>query len=333
MPYTQYTKCIEPEEYTDFNHMLVATFQSLLVGLTASAIVLAKNRGDWRCWLMAVAVMAAAWVIAYCRLFLYQRLICLGGDRDAIGMVVNIEYSHLTGLPDNDLSVNLLVEPNEPGTKRSAVEISVPYGFLVHEQDKIQNRGLPTEGYEATDPAGRRSEVLHAEFEGAGPYGLLIGAEIGFAAAVAALILCVYVPPIPFVHEIMWALFALALLAIVIGGALGWGSGGSTSDVDPSLGELHTNDANGVGADILYVQGTWVYDPWHTGWNEIHPIKVCMRMRRWDGDWDLPGDVILRIRSRLNEAGTPETQTAQLQPENRWAVHPSLDGCAPVVIT
>jgi len=34
---------------------------------------------------------------------------------------------------------------------------------------------------------------------------------------------------------------------------------------------------SGVHAADL-VSGTWVYDSAHEGWNEIHPIKKCLRL-------------------------------------------------------
>ena len=336
MAYKQYTECIGPAAYTDFNHMLMATIQSLLVGLMGTALLVVTSRLE--CWLFLVEVTAIAWVIAYCRLFLYQRLICLGGDRDCIGAVVSVSGTTLTGLPDNDLSVNLLLEGNEFGADRATVEASSPYGFLVQAHPSITARGLATGGHTSTDHAtGKVSETLHVEFEGGGPYYLLLGAYAAFVAAIGALLLCVYLPPIPGLQTIIAVLAILALLLLIIGGLIGLASGGDESDVNPNLGDLHPNtDPNngiGAGADIIYVQGAWVFDPWHTGWNEIHPVKVCMRLGTWDGDWDVqPPEIILRVRAQFELAANPVTQAAQQRPENRWVVHPALDGCAPDVI-
>jgi hypothetical protein len=337
MPFKQYTKCIEPSDYTNFNHLLVATIQSLLVGATATALQLATTSRPV-CWWLVTEVTAVAWVLAYTRLFLYGRLICLGGDRDAIGVVVSVDGSSIGGFPDNDFNVNLLLENNEFGDKRATVEASSPYGFLVHAQDKITNAGLPTAGHESTDAAtGKVSETLHCEFEGGGAYALLVGAEVAFAAAVAALILCVYMPPIPGLSTIILVLALLALLALALGGLIGLGTSGSPSDVNPTLGEIHVNtddnNGQGAGADILYILGTWVYDPWHQGWNELHPVKVCTKIGTWNGDWDLPPDVILRVRNQFEQATAPGTLVAQKQPEHRWVMHPAVDGCATEIIT
>ena len=336
MAFKQYTTCIPASEYVDFNHLLVATIQSLLVGATATAVAIAKSRLD--CWGWLLAVLGTAWLVAYCRLFLYERLICLGGDRDAIGVVSSVSGTTLTGLPDNDFSVNLLLQDNEFGADRATVESSTPYGFLVQAQPSVTARGLGTAGHQSTDQAtGKKSEDLHCEFEGGGVYYLLLGAYVAFAAAVAGLILCVYLPPIPFLQQILTALMILVLLALLLGGLIGLASGGSSSDVNPNLGAIHTNDdpngGQGAGADILYIQGTWVFDPWHVGWNEIHPVKVCTRIGKWDGDWDLPPDVILRVRTQFDDAAAETTKAAQARAENRWVVHPALDGCTSVIIT
>jgi len=336
MAFKQYTKCIEPSEYVpDIDHRIVALIQSLLVGVTGTAVALVQSRLE--CWPILLELLGVGWVLAYCRLFLYERLICLGKDQDAIGAVVSVDGSHLGGFPDNDFNVNLLLQPNEFGAQRAQVEISSPYGFLVHAQDKVTAAGLPTAGHKSTDEAtGKESETLHCEFEGGGAYALLIGSEVAFAATAAALILCVYLPPIPYLQQIITALALFALLALLLGGLIGLGTSGSPSDVNPNLGEIHTNnDPNngmGAGADILFISGAWVYDPWHAGWNEIHPVKVCTKIGTWNGDWDIPPDVILRVRTQFDLAAAPETKAAQERPENQWTVHPALDGCSSVII-
>jgi hypothetical protein len=263
-------------------------------------------------------------------------LICLGGDRDCIGIVVHVSASNLTGFADNDYSVNLLLQPNEFGADRATVEASTPYGYLVKAQDKITAAGLPTAGHKSKDEAtGTVSEILHIEFEGGGAYAWLKGAEVGFVAAVAALILCVYLPPIPQLHTIITILGLLGLLVMLLGGLIGLGTSGSPSDAGTNVGELHTNtepnNGQGAGADIIYVSGTWVYDPWHEGWNEIHPVKVCTKVGTWRGDWDTVGpDIILKVRTQFELATSAETLAAQKRPEHQWVVHPALDACAPV---
>jgi hypothetical protein len=132
------------------------------------------------------------------------------------------------------------------------------------------------------------------------------------------------------------------------------------------------NDAN-VGDDPLgplqdkdqvVVFGTHVYDGFHTGWHEIHPLKAIIKATdpklamtlpyvEWDPNFLLangPGvltkaDMIAGLASPafaiaaknmtdawcelLREAFTPATVNTQSQPENRWTIHPAVDGCSP----
>jgi len=133
-----------------------------------------------------------------------------------------------------------------------------------------------------------------------------------------------------------WPLYAaavlalLALLAALIGALVGLGDTGSPADVDPSLGNLHTNDPaqNNLGADLLYVMGSWVYDSFHDGWNELHPIKACSRIGRWDGDWPAGfEDTIKRFDQAFEDANNPDTRDEQDHPRHEWTEHPDVDGC------
>jgi len=73
-------------------------------------------------------------------------------------------------------------------------------------------------------------------------------------------------------------------LAALFGTFIGSGDRGSPGDVKGAPTQLHDNDpVTGLGADLLYGYGTWVFDSLHTGWNEIHPIKKCAFVGKWDG--------------------------------------------------
>lgn len=332
MAFKQYTSCIDPSEHIAFNRVVLITLQGILVGSTALAALLAAGKWGPCAWLV-LEITAMATVVAYCRNWLYHRLLCLGGDRDCIGVIASISPPDPALFDfdwDTDYSINLLLENNEFGVSQAQAEQSQPYGFLIAPQAGVTAVGLATPGHTATDKAtGKISAILHCEFEGAGNYNLLIGAEAGLGLAIAALIGCMYFP-----YPAGLILGLLALLALLLGGLLGNSDLGSPSDT--GAGDLHTNtDDNGglgAGADVVYVQGTWVYDPLHEGWNEIHPIKVCTKVRKWDGDWNTPPDVILRLRGRFAEARAPETLANQAKPEHQWQVHPGLDGCSAVII-
>jgi hypothetical protein len=114
---------------------------------------------------------------------------------------------------------------------------------------------------------------LHCEFEGAGIIDLLHSAEAALAFATAAAVACA-------VPVIGWfACLVLSLIAAIIAIAGFFGAIGDRAKpnvYDPVTGknsdELHS------GSDILFVKGTWVFDTFHEGWNELHPVKECYRI-------------------------------------------------------
>lgn len=340
MPFEQYTRCVEPANWRPRSYWLI-TLQSLILAPFTSILALGVGK-PW-CLLIVAEITGLAWVIAYCRHFLYHRLVCLGGDRDVIGAVISVSppppFTKLDW--DNDFSVNLLLQNTEFGVTQAVAETTPPYGELIAPQDVVTNPPVsrPTPGYSSEDKfgTGKPSAGLHCEFEGAGNYQLMQISEGMLGFAIAALLACVFLPwPADVIVSIGLAL--LALLGFLAGAIASKVSRpGDPTDVDPDLGTVHPNDEDngglGEGADILYVQGTWVYDPLHDGWNEIHPVKVCTKVGTWDGDWgDQPPDVILRARHGFEVAEADETRANQALPEHQWEVHPDVDGCAVVVI-
>jgi hypothetical protein len=313
------------------NRWLVMSIQSLLAGGTGALIALAA--GEPWCLLIVAEITLLAFAIAYCRHFLYFRLICLGGDRDAVGMLVSVEPARGRAWydMDTDYSINLLLCDNPPGVLQEVAEQRAPYGVLIASQLGPESLGLLTPGETATDKGnGQESAILHAEFEGAGIRDMLLGSEVAFFVAVAALAACLVLP-----WWVAGIIAGLAFLIWLLSTIFGRFDSGSPSDVEPAPGELQTNAVSnggfGVGADILFVRGTWVYDPLHEGWNEFHPIKVCTKIRKWEGDWggSCGDDVILRVRGAFEDATSDDTQTNQERPEHRWTVHPEVDGCLP----
>lgn len=346
MAFEQFTKCVEP---ADFVPRTIALIVMRALILAPFAAILVLGSGHPICWVFVGEIVGMSAVIAYCRNWLYERLICLGGDRYAVGAIVRIEPAETALFDfdwDNDYSINLLLQNTEMGVSQEDAENSEPFGYLIKNQNVISdppvNRETPgitaTDVNDADHPGGTGTEsaVLHAEFEGSGNLDLLQVAEAGLAFSVAALIACLALPfPANLIVSI--ALGFLALFALIAGAIIGnYNRPGSPSDVNPSLGTLHTNsDPNGgkgSGADIVYVEGTWVYDSLHDGWNEIHPIKCCTLMGRWTGTWETPQGVILRLRQQFELARAAETQANQARPEHQWQIHPEIDACEPVVI-
>lgn len=339
MAFRQFTRCVQPADWKPRSYWLI-TLQSLVLAPFASVLALALGK-PW-CLLFLLEIIPLSWIIAYCRHFLYHRLVCLGGDRDVIGAIISVSppppFTKLDW--DNDYSINLLLENTEFGVEQEEAQTSQPYGELIAPQDVITNPPVsqPTRGHYSEDEAtGKRTANLHAEFEGAGNYDLMQISQGMLGFAIGALLACVFLPwPADVIVSIGLAL--LALLGWLVGAALAKTvRQGDPSDVDPDIGTLQPNDQEngglGSGADIVYVQGTWVFDPLHDGWNEIHPIKVCTKVGKWDGDWsDQSPDVILRARHGFQVAQAEETRANQALAEHQWQVHPDLDGCTSVVI-
>lgn len=335
MTYKQYTTCTTSSGFFSKHQYISATMQALAAG--GIAVLLMAAAGDPACWPEAVAITAIMWILGYCHWWLEDRLVCLGGDRTVIAMLVSVEGALGKAFPgnwDTDYSLNLLLAPNPIGANQSTVEASTPYGELVKEQAITRGLGLAFQGVTAWDEAsGKECAVLHAEFEGAGVYDFMLGNQIALGLAVTGLIVCLGVPgPIGSVAGLILAL--LAFLASLIGGVAGNFDGASPSDVNPALGDLHTNQKSpdGVerGADLLVVMGTWVFDTAHEGWNELHPIKLCERIGTWDGDWPSDiGDLERRWADAVDKATSPLTAIDQQRPEHQWQVHPVIDGCTP----
>jgi hypothetical protein len=330
MAYVEYTSCVKAENHSGMNQYIQATIQAIAAAGIGVLLVAAAGM-PWCLGIVAV-IAAAMWLLGYCHWWLEDRLVCLGGDQSAVGMVVaNEPPSEKSGFNalDTDFSINLLLPNTLPPASRTAAEASTPFGFLIQEQASTKNAGLPFTGNEATDQhTGATSTALHAEFEGGGVADTLLGAQIALGLATVGLILCLALGPWGAVAGYILAL--LALLAALLGALFGLGDTGSPADV--GLPSISTNGTDGKGADILGVFGRWVYDAGHNnekkGWNEIHPIKKAAKLGTWDGDWPSNiGEIIAGWGEKVAEASSPLTVENSNKPQHQWTIHPLIDGC------
>lgn len=326
--YNQYTTCTTSSQWQS----MAAYIALAVLPVTGIGWLLLAPAG-W-CIPFYLYVMLTASVVAACDWWLNVRLVCLGGDRSVVGMIVSVEPSRgknaFIGELDTDYSINLLMYPCLPGVSQSVAEASVPYGALVAETQGVKDdvgffRGefAPQTGT-ATEP---KSAVLHAEFEGAGMHDFRIGALVALSFAVAAYIACAAIPP-------PWGLIVAGILALLafLAGLIGY-LVGDHDYTDPGDGvipsEIHQNKPEtGLGADLLYVAGTWVFDSFHEGWNELHPIKVCTPIGTWNGAWpaDIP-DITKRLDDGFADSTNPLTVGRQQDERWKWTVHPYIDGC------
>jgi hypothetical protein len=343
MAFKQYTECVTPPDFHSRARFI--TIVALLVGTPAALVAAALNHPI--CLIIALEITALAGLVAYYHNWLYSRLICLGGDKDCIGMIVSIgtpgtiSWNFLDR--DTDYTINLLLENAHFGPEtatqfelQSEAELSQPYGGLIAPQAEITAIGLSTPGHPvATDKISKmKAAVLHAEFEGDGVYNMLVASKVLLGLAIAALIACMLTPwPINLIIALGFLLLALlALLAASLFGNLGEGSPNDTNSGELTANTGFNDNGQAVGADIVYVQGTWIFDPLHEGWNEIHPIKICTKIGKWGGEWSATPGVILKLRHGFQVAKSADTLANQLLPEHLWQLHPEIDGCASRVV-
>jgi hypothetical protein len=114
---------------------------------------------------------------------------------------------------------------------------------------------------------------------------------------------------------------------------------------------------------LVVVYGTHVYDGFHEGWHEFHPLKAIMKFTdinlkgavkylEWDPGFpdgkEVPAGLTVddmrqglnsvaftklarKIRDQwcaaIGESFKPATRDNQKQPQNRWTIHPLVDGC------
>ena len=142
MGYRQYTKCASISAFVGFTWVQYVMAGGAAAAAGALAVLLG---GVYFPFLMISALSA---VIAYCLWWLYDRLICLGGEVCAVGFVLTVEPpSAKTGLDsfDTDYSINLVLAPSLVGATQSQVEGSAPQGNLVRETADVS--GYSFAGY------------------------------------------------------------------------------------------------------------------------------------------------------------------------------------------
>lgn len=324
MAYVQHTQCVQPDDHVGLAPGLIATAIGVGLALLAGAVFAALSIGGLTA------------LVLYCRWWLYDRLVCLGGDRCAVGLLVATHPpSAKSGFDafDTDYSVDLLLAPSVSGDDDTTV-LNGFQGELIRKPATVASHGWDCPGEFAdvpvllpvgTTPSLKKMPILHAEFEGGGVWVLYQCALAALALVVVGTVLCA-IPVIGWIACIIAA--ALALLIVGIGAIVALNDTGSPTDVDPTLDDLHSLK------DVLLVHGTWVYDSAHEGWNEIHPIKHCQRII--DGTssallgW--PADIQDRVKAwcgAVTDAMSSATAGLQARPENQWTVHPAVDGCAP----
>ncbi len=212
--------------------------------------------------------------------------------------------------------------------------------------------------------------ALHCEAEGnfwqaMRDYAPLLGTAVGVGAAAGAAAGCAlggFFGPIGCIIGAIVGAIAGAIGAAGVGANTAFHSDpGDYNDAnvgDTPLGRLAPND-------MVVVYGTHVYDGFHEGWHEFHPLKAVMRFNdmfvfgrhqylEWDPDFPdsglpptgLSADDMRRgldspafkaaaqaVRDQwciaISQRFDPAIRQNQEKPEHRWTAHPAVDGCRP----
>jgi hypothetical protein len=373
--FPSYTNCSSPSGW----YKAPAWAMALLGTVGLGALIAAGIAGAWAPGVAAFLATLCLAGITFCTWWLNVRLICLGGDRSAVGAIYHLEPPESSfdafdvGKYDTDYSFNLLLWQFTPKQELPASFVSnqwsagatgqlqtdwptlpplvpaVPFATVASEidlmvaQQSMASRHLTFVGQdvEAADepspqpPTGSGQHFLiHCEIEGPGIHDLRILLWVLFGVFVAAAALSA----IPVIGSALsWILSILAFLAFLIGGPIlqhqqasppsGGGWGGTFNPYDSAANP-------NAPVDLAYVFGRWVYDSFHDGWNELHPLHYMIKIGTatqgdlGKGNWpDGMGDKQHRLEDAFAQINTPAAAAAQAEPQNQWVMHPLLDGC------
>lgn len=334
MAYREYTTCCKPSNYVDLGFTYAGAIA--LEAAVATGIIVLKSGGTTSVVVVSVLIALITSLIGFCVWWLHGRLICLeGGQCAVIGMVTGSPtVEPLTKAGDDDASIFVLLAGGPPTMNQPILDYTeAVQGGMLAAQAAVLDLGR---GYTANE---KYMKSLHCEFEGSGIQDVLEWAILILAMLIALLVLLL-VPGGPIISAIITLLVILLSLL------------GATAVVTSLLTPFdpgNPDDATGVNygtlgvGDIVVIQGRWIYDSLHDGWNEIHAIHACHKIGSKDPDAPWPvledgtdlGDpasvsaAIDRWCKILAGATGAEQGGNRTDPSNQWTVHPLLDGCQP----
>jgi hypothetical protein len=358
--YKKYTNCCKPEDFErppygeSFAYGILASILTLLGSIAASGgISLLTGVLTTLLLLATVALNFVDW-------WLNRRLICLGGIRCAVGMVLKIETPEKkTGIDrfDTDYCFLLLLPPHRIGSQQSVYTDTKLCDKLITNTEIVKALNLDFKGHTAevtelipntNDPKLPGTAALMCECEGRGMDILkqYLTALVAMLAVGSVASWFCWVPIIGWIACAVALAIAVAAVVSILPSLLhAQDDVAGLSDMPELGGSLHQYAEDGNNADFVVVYGDWVYDGMHDGWNEIHPVHHCQKLSglKWDGYWP---DVFFRGRrgeeffkedkvkewcKSIKNASSPSTQANQQKPENQWEIHPDIDGCMPNV--
>jgi len=292
-----------------------------------------------------VAFVAA--IFELCAFLHGGKLICIQDGACTIGRIMEIipvgaDKSGFEEM-DDDFTLNILPSPHSPVEVRAEVTASDPYqGPYLVAQTASTSHGLGFAGVSVKfDDIPHDTDVFHVEVKGCRVHDVCAVLKVlSFGAPVVGAICS-----IPLIGWLVCAIAAAIWLAITAAAvAIAWAAThvGDINDVyDPAAGKLTAaNERTGEDGDVILVRGDWVYDAGHSGWNEIQPIRHVQKLTEvidprframGKADAALVADFKKEVLDpwcyRVAEGTDPGVKDAQNDPENKWRIHPRIDGC------
>jgi hypothetical protein len=337
----------------------------------ATVAILAFLGGAPAVSIIAIFIQSAVTVTAVANAWLYHRLVCMPKDAlpCAIGTVMANPTVGDLGEFDNDQYFSIRLMPHPPladnptdQEKRDFTDTVTTDGF----QGDLLKPVVWDLPY--ADPVvSEERYYLHCEAEGnfwqamkdyAAVVGLAVagGAAAGGVAGAAA-------------GCAIGGLFGPIGCAIgaFFGALLGAGGGAAAAGYLAATVAFHSDPGNVEDANVgdkslgpikegdrVVVHGHHVYDGFHEGWHELHPLLAVMKIPEYleqnpavvPYDPSLtPADILKGLSSPAFAASAialrkkwcehfqlpldPGIHTLQQQPQNRWTIHPDIDGCQP----
>jgi hypothetical protein len=347
MPYIQITKCIAP---SDYDRSQATTWDAFLRALAVSgitlgalALILVSLFGGPIGWGVSIAVAFCAFAASLKDGINNKRLVCIGKDKCIIGIVMpgSLEPPGL-GI-DNDYSFNLMPLPHNVEDDRSHVINDGYLGTLfITDRPEITAIGLETDLL----PEHRHHNNIHCELEGDRPNVFadalcVAGVIIGAAIAAGELLAFLGLPVLVIV--VIVAFIILAAITGIIAATYSAHDGNAEDAADDIISATISE------WDVFVVKGDRVFEGGHfPGWNEIHPVKHLQKL--WNEQKNPSGIIGIKNASidasmfiwvqalvnrwcdAIKEGADRVVIDAQNQPENQWTDHPSVDGCAGILV-
>jgi hypothetical protein len=342
----QYFKCVSKNSFTPVTNVIVLGILSgalVIVDIVAAVIVGAAIPG---LGVVAGALFIAA-VFELCAFLHGGKLICIQDNACTIGRIMELipVGSDKSGFEkiDDDYTINTLPCPHSPVEVLSEMTTTDPnQGPFLQAQSQSSDLGLGFAGVSVKfQNIDHDTEAFHVEIKGCRVHDVCAVLKVlSFGAPVVGAICS-----IPLIGWLVCAIAAAIWLAITAAAvAIAWAAAhvGEVNDVyDPASGQLKAADPDtGEGGDVILVRGDWVYDAGHSGWNEIQPIRLILKLTEvvdpsFQGMGKADPALVAAFKKavldvwcfRVGESSDPLVIAAQQDPENGWHIHPSIDGC------